>query len=130
MIPQMSYGSCRRNDTIFSFHSKDLPSTSDILLLLKEHKPLPTARESPAPSAPPGPQFDSMRAEKILCELLHDYVGPVATILYEDITDSGAKIRTRAGLESAIGNLAREIDSSTEAAEFIIRARENLQEIL
>ena len=125
-ILQMSSGSCRRNDTVLSFHASDLPSTSDILLLLKKRSPQPMGQESPAPGA----QIDSMRATKILCELLHDYVGPVAPIICEDVIDNGAKIRTCADLESAIGNLAEEIDSSAEATEFINRARENLREII
>ncbi len=45
-ILQMSYGSCRRDDTVLSFHSKDLPSTSDILLLLKKRSPASTAGAS------------------------------------------------------------------------------------
>jgi len=125
-ILEMSYGSCRRSETVLSFHTNELPSTSDILLLLKKRSPQPMGQESPAPGA----QINSMRATKILCELLHDYVGPVAPIICEDVIDNGAKIRTCADLESAIGSLAEEIDSSAEAAEFINRARENLREII
>ncbi len=130
MILQMSYGSCRRADTVLSFHSKDLPSTSDILLLLKKRSPPSTVGESPRPPSSPSSQIDSVLAGQILCELLHDYVGPVAPIICDDITDNGAKIHTREDLESAIGNLANEIDSSVEAEEFINRARENLRAIL
>ncbi len=128
-ILQMSYGSCRRNETVISFHTNELPPTSDILLLLKRHTPQPAVQGATSPSPAPGAQIDSMHATKILCELLHDYVGPVAPIICEDVIDNGAKIRTCADLESAIGSLAEEIDSSAEAAEFINRARENLREI-
>ena len=129
-ILEMSYGSCRRSETVISFHTNELPSTSDILLLLKKRSPQPAVQGSTSPSAAPGSQIDSMRAVKILCELMHDYVGPVAPIICEDVIDNGAKIHTSVDLESAIESLAEEIDSSTEAAEFINRARENLREIL
>jgi hypothetical protein len=129
-ILQMSHGSCRRNDTVLTFHACDLPSTSDILLLLQNRSLQPMGQESPGPSPAPGAQIDSRSATKILCDLLHDYVGPVAPIICEDVIDNGAKIRTSADLESAIGSLAEEIDSSAEAAEFINRARENLREII
>lgn len=129
-ILQMSHGSCRRDDTVLSFHSKDLPSTSDILLLLKKRAPLPVEQESPVASPARDSEIDSGRAGKILCELLHDYLGPVAPLICEDVTGNGAKIRTPADLDTAIGCLAEEIESSAEAAEFIVRAREGVREFL
>ena len=129
-ILQMSHGTCRRDDTPLSFHSKDLPSTGDILELLKNRSQAPETKDKPMAAPASGGEINSDSAVKILCEILHDYVGPVAPIICEDVTENGARIHTGADIEEAIESLAEEIDSTAEAAQFINRARQSLQEYI
>ena len=129
-ILQMSQGTFRRDDSPLSFHSGDLPPTRDILTLLKNRPAQPAAQMPPSDSPAPGSAIYSEQAAKILCEILHDYVGPVAPIICEDVTENGAKLRTSADLEKAIESLAEEIDSSAESTEFIQRARTDLGKML
>jgi len=129
-ILQMSQGTFRRDDSPLSFHSGDLPPTGDILTLLKKRPAQPTAQQPIGNSPAPGSAVYSEQAMKILCEILHDYVGPAAPIICEDVTNNGTKLRSSADLEKAIESLAEEIDSNAETVEFVNRARAELGDML
>jgi len=128
-IMQMAHCSCRRDNSTLPYHTRDLPGTNDILLLLKQRNP-PQAAGETAPPPPGNKEIDAKEVMAILCHLLHDYLGPAAPVICEDVTDNGATIRTGADLAVAIEQLAKEVDSSVEAGEFIQRARRELREYL
>ncbi len=126
-ILQMSTASCRRDTTALSFHSGDLPPTGEILHMLRNRREMPEVEETLSSPASRGlkPAADSTKTSgtaAVLCELLHDYLGPVASIICDEITEEGARLRPGSDLDSVIRELAEEIDSVTESREFISRA--------
>jgi len=130
-IMQMSHCTYRLDNSALSFYSKDLPSTNDILMLLKQ-RIIPAAAETASPSTQPsgGAEINSDQVMPVLCHILHDYLGPAAPVICEDVTDSGATIHTGADLAKAIEELSKEIDSAVEAGEFLNRARQELREFI
>jgi hypothetical protein len=130
-ILSMSSGSCRRDDTPIAFHAGDLPPTAEILQILKSHRqetaaggdePIIKVNGSSLLETP----IDTQQCMETLCALLHDYLGPVAPLICEDLTQGGASLNTQAELDEAIVQLAAEIESTTESEEFLARAREQL----
>ena len=123
----MSSGSCRRDETSLAFHTGDLPTTAEILKILRERRVESTAGSDSASMTDKDEAWqrpvDEERSVKILCDLLHDYLGPVAPLICDDLTQSG-NLHTSADLDAAIINLAAEIESSSESQEFIQRARQ------
>ena len=136
-ILEMASCSLRRDDNLLtSLGTGAVPSTSEILHHLKQGKAVtkPSApdaqegvRESSGGDAKP---IDPNRAGKVLCDLLHEYLGPVAPMICDDVTFGGQKLSTSSQLVAAINSLAREIDSASEAKEFKERAYKRLGDLL
>jgi hypothetical protein len=112
-IVAMSNCSLRRDDSVISFHARDLPSTPEILRLLKQ--------QTPTVSVATG-SIDTTQVRELLCQLLHDYLGPVAPMVCDEVLDHGRRPFTVEGLAAIIAELGKEIDSMEEAREFEQRA--------
>lgn len=130
-ILDMSSGSYRRDNATLALDSGDLPPTTEILQILKDRD---AELDLDEPTVPLESVFeeadasiDSQHALKILCDLLHDYIGPVAPIICEDITQGGARLSNASELDDLIMELADEVDSDDEAREFIQRAQTSLK---
>ena len=125
----MSSGTYRRDDTSLAFHFGDLPPTTEILRILRERRLESTAGSDSAAILGRDDSreraVDAQRSIKLLCDLLHDYLGPVAPLICDDLTQRG-NLRTSADLDAAIIKLAAEIESSSESQEFIQRARQEV----
>ena len=141
-ILEMSSGSYRRDRNSLALQSGDLPPTAEILQILKdrdlgdveselsEFSELGEPSEITVPLDPlPKPSstsIDPSHTAKVLCDILYDYIGPAAPIVCDDVIQGGALLGNAADVGLAIKALANEIDSGTEANEFIRRAHERL----
>jgi len=74
-----------------------------------------TPSNKPPPVQPIGPQLTNVMRAGVV-ELLMDYVGPVAPLIMSDLPDT-------IDIESALDQLASEIDDAKSAAEFVRTAR-------
>jgi hypothetical protein len=122
-ITEMSSCSLRRDERmVLGLLAGGLPSTNEILQRLNEGRSEQAAAEPKSSGSEPSPAegrpIDPSRAGKILCDLLHEFLGPVAPMICDEITDNGRKLQTSNQLADAISRLAGEIDSAAEARAF------------
>ena len=102
----------------------ELPATFEILAQLaaiRGQAPLPaSAPETPVSHG----VYDTQETLKALCQLLGEYMGPIASILCEEQSGNVGRAISEAELEGVIEHLSREIGKADEAQEFVTRARQ------
>jgi len=120
-------------DIVVDLHKGQLPGTREILHRLSHRIVGPAAggQDSPAKGAAERPGVGAKRktapidpyvASSLLCDLLQDYLGPVASMICEEVTEGGKTLSTPEQLRIAIDALASEIDAETEAKDFSEKA--------
>ena len=117
-------------DSVVDFHRGELPASDEILYRLSHRLPPETdgvesvsqGETGSLLAGAPGESIDSVLAGSILCELLSDYLGPIAPMICDEATDGGKSLRTPDQLVKAINALASEIESAPEARDFSDKA--------
>ncbi len=101
-----------------------MPPTAEILLALR-----PWARPEDVgglAAAPDRPAPDQAGDGPKLCDLLSEFVGPIAPVLCSDAIRAAGGLGDEARMQRVILTLAQEIENEAEAAQFIDRARRML----
>lgn len=128
MVLGMVSGRCRRDKLSVAIPSGDLPPTNEILRIFRAREGLSNPLAESATSAgwadTAGQAIEGAQTAMALCELLHDYLGPAAVIICEEITQNGDRLQTRSDLDEVIREMASEIESGEEAREFVRRAQQ------
>lgn len=117
-------------EMIVDFHRGQLPVTEEIIYRLNHRVAMPQASSSdlsndgvsPLNGGGKASSLDPVLTGSMLCELLQDYLGPVASMICDEVTESGKTLCTPEQLAKAIEVLAQEIDSPPEAKDFTDRA--------
>lgn len=126
MIRQARTGTLRRDHGELAFHEHELPSTPEIIDLLRPVQEMPAPGRNGHAGLDAPVQRGAAHKIQILCRLLTELVGPVAPLLCEE------KILTVGGLsgprqtDEVIQGLAQEIEYPREAHECVRRAQQAL----
>ncbi len=91
--------------------------------------------QTPPPASPPVQSSPAVgagtvnmdKARQILCDLLTDYLGPVAPLICEEKVIGRQSSASLSELETTLEEIAMEIDEPGEAEEFLTRAWQSLQ---
>ncbi len=129
LIRQMVSADVRLDDSAIPYHERELPPTERILAVLEPGTWASVNDSATTPAASHGTMpADIQGKAQALCELLTDYIGPAAPLVCEEKLSTFAALDNPQSIDSAITNLAAEIQDSREAREFDSRARLLLQE--
>lgn len=128
-LREMQSGSFRVDEALIELRSPELPPTAQLLADLHP------AAEAPAAAAPDTAATDSGHGRhteqaKLLCDLLSRYVGPVAPLLCAEEIKAAGGLDSQHQLDRILKQLAREIDNSHEATEFVSTAYRELSHLL
>ena len=117
--------SVRVDDGAVSFHEHELPSTAELLEQLSPLQDLgvTTSQQGAGGSLPNGVAGHA----QILCNLLTEFIGPVAPLVCEEKIVSADGLAAPEQLAQVIHELALEIDDPEEARQFVNRAEQALQ---
>lgn len=126
LIRQSRNGTLRLDLGAVVFHEHELPSTPEILDLLSPLRAARQASPDHATGAEAVPAGVAGQAQ-ILCSLLTEFIGPVAPLVCEEKMVSGNGVAGPGQMDDVIHALAREIENTQEAEEFVRRARQALQ---
>lgn len=117
--------SVRVDDGAVSFHEHELPSTAE---LLEQLSPLQDLGETASKQGPGSSLADGVAGHaQILCNLLTEFIGPVAPLVCEEKIVSADGLAAPEQLAQVIHELALEIDDPEEARQFVNRAEQALQ---
>jgi hypothetical protein len=117
--------SVRVDDGAVSFHEHELPSTAE---LLEQLSPLQDLGETASQRGPGSSLPDGVAGHaQILCNLLTEFIGPVAPLVCEEKIVSADGLAAPEQLAQVIHELALEIDDPEEARQFVNRAEQALQ---
>lgn len=126
LIRETRTGTVRLDCGALAFHEHELPSTDEILDLLSPlHAALAPAERGHADAPGPGTAKAAGNAQ-ILCNLLTEYLGPVAPLICDETICSADGLSGSRQLDQVIQGLAQEIEDPGEAREFTRRARQAL----
>ena len=116
--------SVRVDDGAVSFHEHELPSTAE---LLEQLSPLHDLGETASQQGPGSTLPDGVAGHaQFLCNLLTEFIGPVAPLVCEEKIVSAGALAAPDQLAQVIHELAREIDDPEEARQFVNRAEQAL----
>lgn len=111
----------RLEDSATLLGGRDMPSTAEIMLVLR---PWASPEAVSGVSAAPDPHAPHQEADgPKLCDLLSQFLGPIAPVLCSDAIRDAGGLTDEARRQQVILTLAQEIEDEAEAAQFIDRAR-------
>lgn len=111
----------RLEDTASLPNGRDMPSTEELMQVLK---PGASPQEFDDLTAAPGGVADHHEGDgRKLCELLSQFLGPIAPVLCSDAIRDAGGLGDETRKQQIILTLAQEIDDEAEATQFIDRAR-------
>ncbi|MGE5152590.1 MAG: hypothetical protein ACM3ST_01120 [Bdellovibrio bacteriovorus] len=105
----------RIEDSATPSSAADMPATADIMHGLSPW----TSLEEAAPAPSPGQGGDGSG----LCDLLSQFIGPIAPVLCSEAISAVGGLGDEARKQQVILTLAKEIENEREATQFIERAR-------
>ena len=134
MICQINTGSYRFESDVLSGVLQELPSTPEILNRLRSgevpESPQPTRGETPIS----GSGISKEKRDRLcsqLRELLGDYLGPIAQMVFDDaVAESGTFYATPDKAKAFIHLLTQDIDNPKEVEEFRDKAFEVFDRVL
>ena len=123
LIRQTRTGTVRLDRGVLAFREHELPSTEEILDLLSPlHATLAPVKRGGAGETGLASSGVAANAQ-ILCNLLTEYLGPVAPLLCDETISAADGLSGSRQLDDVIESLAQEIEDPEEAREFRKRAR-------
>jgi len=126
VITGLSSFHCRKDSALLSISSGDLPSTHSLVNMLKLREVNEGLFSAGQEVRAEETVADAPAVIKTLCELMHDYIGPAAPIVCDDITQGGKRLQHISDLDGIITDLAKEIGPFDEAEEFKRRVNEEI----
>lgn len=76
------------------------------------------------------PANDCDWLQDVLCNVLRDYVGPIAPVVCRDTVEAAGGVDSPEKVRRVVEELAREIDDANEAKRFVARAQAELGSVI
>jgi hypothetical protein len=134
LICQIGAGSFRFESDVLSGVHQELPATSGILNRLRARDDIKPAHPAVSGAPPAGSGISREKRDRLcrqLQELLGDYLGPIAQMVFDDaVAESGAFYATPEQAKAFIHKLTLDIDNPREVEEFRNRAFEVFDRVL
>lgn len=132
LIRAMKTGDMRLDDRAIADSTIELPPTALILEWFKPGAPVKDVPvkpmfDLPAPGANRQRSIARADGAEALCNLLTDFLGPIAPLVCEEKISASGGLDTPQRIEVVIRSLAAEIQNSREAEEFIAQAHSLLR---
>jgi len=135
LISQINTGSYRFESGVLTGVNQELPATPEILNLLRmRESSVPGAPTHSTPATHAGSAISHEKRDRLcrqLKELLGDYLGPIAQMVFDDaMAESGAFYATPEQAKAFIQKLTLDIDNPKEIEDFRNKAFEVFDKVL